>query len=162
MFHQITGPYVHVVELEAARLIDRLIAAGPGTAVRVVRGAKMLTEERAFDEFAAAFQFPYYFGENWDAFAECINDLSWLPASRYLTVVRDAHLAMSQEQDRFATLVRILAEAGRSWAEVSPTARPWAPEPRPFHVLLLTTPTHLHELSSLLSAASIGFDRNSP
>jgi hypothetical protein len=29
-------------------------------------------------EFAASFQFPYYFGENWPAFDECINDLSWL------------------------------------------------------------------------------------
>ena len=28
-----------------------------------------------FDEFAAAFQFPYYFGRNKDAFDECMRDL---------------------------------------------------------------------------------------
>jgi len=47
--------------------------------VRLVRGAKMRTTARLFDEISAAFQFPCYFGENWDALDECLNDIDWLP-----------------------------------------------------------------------------------
>jgi hypothetical protein len=47
--------------------------------VRTLRGVKMQTVQQLFDEFAAALQFPWYFGENWAAFDECLTDLAWLP-----------------------------------------------------------------------------------
>ena len=46
--------------------------------VRTVRGRKMRTVGRLFDEMAAALQFPHYFGENWPAFDECLADIDWL------------------------------------------------------------------------------------
>ena len=46
--------------------------------VRTVRGRKIRTVGRLFDEMAAALQFPYYFGENWPAFDECLADIDWL------------------------------------------------------------------------------------
>src|SRR5437879_2485828 len=58
--------------------------------VRVLRGQKMSTPAGLFDEFAAALQFPYYFGENWNAFDECINDLEWLRSSAYLLIIVNA------------------------------------------------------------------------
>lgn len=39
-----------------------------GLVVRTVRGRKMRSRQGLFDEFAAALQFPLYFGENADAF----------------------------------------------------------------------------------------------
>lgn len=53
--------------------------ADTGLTVRTVRGSKMLTEDQLFTEVSAALQFPYYFGENWPAFDECLADLEWLP-----------------------------------------------------------------------------------
>ncbi|WP_083389754.1 barstar family protein [Trichormus sp. NMC-1] len=29
-------------------------------------------------------EIPTYFGANWDAFDECITDLTWCPAQRYV------------------------------------------------------------------------------
>jgi len=43
-----------------------------------LRGSKMKDYQGLYNEFGAALQFPYYFGENWNAFDECIKDLSWL------------------------------------------------------------------------------------
>jgi hypothetical protein len=47
--------------------------------VRHVRGDHMRSERQLFDEFSAAFQFPWYFGGNSNAFDECMTDLDWLP-----------------------------------------------------------------------------------
>jgi hypothetical protein len=61
-----------------------------GRAVRLIRGRKCHTKQAFFDEVGAALQFPYYFGENWDAFDECINDLTWLPAQEYILIISNA------------------------------------------------------------------------
>src|SRR5262245_18842858 len=54
---------------------------------RIVRGECCGTRLALMYEWAAALQFPSYFGVNWDAFEECVNDLSWIDGSLHLTVV---------------------------------------------------------------------------
>lgn len=56
---------------------------------RWVRGTKMVTTEGLWDEVSAAFQFPYYFGENWAAYEECLMDLDWIDAHGYVMVLFD-------------------------------------------------------------------------
>jgi hypothetical protein len=51
---------------------------GIGLISRFGRGRKMADRHGLFDEIAAVLQFPSYFGENWDAFDECIGDLGGL------------------------------------------------------------------------------------
>jgi RNAse (barnase) inhibitor barstar len=58
----------------------------------------MRTVNSLFDEIAASFQFPWYFGENWDALDECLNDLAWLPARSYLLGIMDASQVLSEEE----------------------------------------------------------------
>ena len=82
-----------------------------------------------YDEFAAALQFPEYFGENWDAFDECLADLEWLPAPAYVLLISNAVEVLSGEPEKqFATFVRILSGICAEWAR--------AETPKPFHVLL--------------------------
>jgi hypothetical protein len=138
-FAELSAPWLHTIELGSSSLADRVVSPesnAVGACVRVVRGEKMRNESQLFDEFAAAWQFPYYFGENWAAFSECLADLSWAPANRYLTVVRDAECILSEEPRSLLTLMKVLNDLGREWATKADTTRPWAPEPRPFHVLL--------------------------
>jgi len=40
-----------------------------------------------FDAIAAAFEFPSYFGRNWDALVDCLGDLEWLDANGYVLLV---------------------------------------------------------------------------
>ena len=53
-----------------------------GAYVSYLRGKKCKTEDDFLTEVAASFQFPDYYGENWPAFGECIQDLEWINFSR--------------------------------------------------------------------------------
>lgn len=75
---------------------------------------------------AEAMQFPAYFGHNWDAFEECVNDLSWVPARGYaLLYDHTARFARAQPSE-WATARSILAEAVERWRAT----------PSPLYVLL--------------------------
>jgi len=66
---------------------------------------------------AAQLDFPAGFGGNWDALSDNLTDLSWLPADGYALLFSDAddfyHAAMAD----FSTLLDILEDASRAWAE---------------------------------------------
>ena len=48
-----------------------------------------------FDACAAALKFPVWFGHSWDAFANCLEDLTWLPAAGYV-VLWEHHAVLGQ------------------------------------------------------------------
>jgi len=67
--------------------------------------------------FAEAFRFPDWFGHNWDALADCLMDLSWLPAEAYRLVLSNPSALRSAEPDVLATALDILDDTARYWAE---------------------------------------------
>jgi hypothetical protein len=108
-------------------------------AVRVVRGIKMRRLDGLYDEFAAALQFPDYFGENWAAFDECLADLEWLPARGYVLLISNAVELLSEEPEKqFTTFVRILSEICAEWSR--------AQTPKPFHALLQCSESDVENL----------------
>ncbi|MFH5208669.1 barstar family protein [Antrihabitans spumae] len=90
-----------------------------GYLVRTVRGDKMPTVQRLFDEFAAAFQFPDYFGENKDAFDECMRDLDEFvgAAPGYVVVVRAAEQLLSREPEERRWFVDAMDFYAQEWAK---------------------------------------------
>lgn len=84
-------------------------------AVRVVRGDKMKSLDGLFNEFSAALQFPYYFGENWDALDECLSDLEWIPATSgyVLLIANTPEVLMEEDSSQFQTFIKILSRASR-------------------------------------------------
>lgn len=54
-----------------------------------IRGARCGDVDEFFKEYSAAFQFPTYFGENWNAWDECACDLDWLMFSSIAIVIDD-------------------------------------------------------------------------
>jgi hypothetical protein len=89
----------------------RLAADHPTTAVRFVRGRKMRRADSLFDEMAAACQFPYYFGENWPALAECLGDLDWTNSSRFVLVITEFEELLAGQPDELPAFGRALRSA---------------------------------------------------
>jgi hypothetical protein len=79
--------------------------------VRFVRGNKMRTVHALFNEVSSACQFPYYFGENWDAFKECLGDLSWLNCAGFLLIVTHADEVLIEDPAEIGSLARTLRGA---------------------------------------------------
>jgi RNAse (barnase) inhibitor barstar len=71
------GRYRLSAPIAVRALRDELSTAG--WTMCLVDGAAMTDRASMFDDFAAACDFPGWFGRNWDAFADCLSDLSWLP-----------------------------------------------------------------------------------
>lgn len=66
------------------------------------------------DELAAALEFPATFGDNWDALADSLGDLSWRPAPGYLLLLDHCSGLRETGADDFGILLEILDEAARS------------------------------------------------
>jgi hypothetical protein len=55
--------------------------------VRIPRGIR--SKQKLFSIFSTALRFPSYFGWNWDAFEECLTDLSWLRADQPVLIIHE-------------------------------------------------------------------------
>lgn len=69
----------------------------------------MRTLDGVFNELSAACQFPYYFGENYAALAECLGDLDWLNASSFVLMISGFSEFLADEPVEMAALGRALA-----------------------------------------------------
>lgn len=112
--------------------------ADSGLVVRVVRGRKMRTMQGLFDEFAAALQFPWYFGENADAFDDCLGDLGWLPSQAgYVLVISDpGEVLADATADCLTWLADSLTRVSEDWARPVEQGEWWDRPSVPFHVVL--------------------------
>lgn len=91
--------------------IDAFVQAAPAepaVAVRIVRGLNCPTKVDLFHEWAAALQFPSYFGKNWDAFEECLADRSWIQGDTHVVVQTSTNRLLSEDKKERTMLLRIL------------------------------------------------------
>ena len=75
----------------------------------------MRTDERMHHELAAAMQFPSYYGENSNAFFECIRDLSWLGDVGLVLLVTDASQVLRDDDHGPETFWSALVDARQAW-----------------------------------------------
>ena len=63
----------------------------------------------------AAFALPAYFGRNWDALEECLNDLAWAPAAGYIVLYDHAANFAEPDPANWGTALYILRDAAGNW-----------------------------------------------
>jgi RNAse (barnase) inhibitor barstar len=62
-----------------------------------------------------AMRFPDWFGGNWDAFADCLKDLSWLSAKGWVVIFEKSKHFCGGHGHEFAEAMEIMAEASVYW-----------------------------------------------
>lgn len=121
---------------------------------RIVRGSKMRTPRGLFDEVAAALQFPHYFGENWDAFNECIADWDMLPAGEgYVIVITEPDQVLAETGKDLAWFAASLTSASKTWGQPIELGEWWDRPAVPFHVVLAGSSKELALAAKRWSAA---------
>ena len=125
-----------------------------GLAVRVVRGRKMRSRGGLFDEFAAAFQYPLHFGENMDAFDECIAELEGVSAGEgfVVVIVEPEQVLVEDAAAVFNWLTQSLAAAAEKWALPVALGEWWDRDAVPFHIVLACDSEHSDAVANRWSA----------
>jgi hypothetical protein len=129
------------------------------TVIRACRAQKMRNMSRLFDEIAAAFQFPYYFGENWAALEDCMSDLSWLYAEFYLICITSSEDLLCEEDEVvFGHFVRSLVSIANGWAGANPNLALLGRVATPFRVLFQVLPGKEEEMRKKLLTFGVHSD----
>jgi len=108
---------VHVVTLtpEAAAALCSLAASLGMDAARIdLDGCTSKAEFLA--RTAEALAFPAWFGHNWDAFFDCLADLSWRPGAGHLLVFEHTYGLRAYAPEVLDTALHILRDAAEAWA----------------------------------------------
>ena len=86
-----------------------------GTYTAYLRGKRCHKLMGLFREFSAAFQFPSYFGDNWDALDECLCDLDWLLFTRIVLIIDNFNEMLCKDEKEKSVLMSILRTAIDYW-----------------------------------------------
>lgn len=74
-------------------------------------------KDSALSRIAATLRFPNWFGHNWDALSDSLNDLSWLPSQGYVLLLDHAAAWQQTDPAGFDTLLDVVNEVSARWAE---------------------------------------------
>ena len=66
--------------------------------------------DEALCRFARALRFPEWFGHNWDALADCLADLSWMPADGYLLLLANTEAWQLADRESFDVAIEVLGD----------------------------------------------------
>jgi hypothetical protein len=86
-----------------------------------------------YDEFAAALQFPYYFGNNANAFDECLADMSWLRGSIYVLTILDSAELLGGEPSELQPFLDAFERISVEWSKPIEKGESWDRPAVPFH-----------------------------
>ena len=122
-------------------------------AVYGIRGNKCASLSALFDEWAAALQFPFYFGENLNAFADCMGDLIRAHPTNHVIVVSNAGSLLTDDLDCLPEFFDVLSRVPDTWKQrYGPTQN------HQFKLILQDSSDKIVALRNQLQQLAIDFD----
>ncbi|GJD18059.1 hypothetical protein RIVM261_030150 [Rivularia sp. IAM M-261] len=98
-------------------IVEKVIEAlsEQGIQVFYLDGKEIYNKETFLTKVAKVMKFPSYFGANWDAFEECITDLTWYPAKEYVLIYERPEIFAQADPINWQTGLDILRTAEEYW-----------------------------------------------
>ena len=104
---------IYQLNRDARQLAQAATAAG--LAVWRVDIGHAHDKEDFLDHVSAALNFPKSFGGNWDAFVDCLRDLSWVEGSGYVVILEKSKHFCGAHRHEFDEAIESLTEAAEFW-----------------------------------------------
>jgi hypothetical protein len=88
--------------------------------VYFIRGKKCKSLSSLFDEWAAALQFPVYFGENLHAFKDCLGDLPRRNPTDHIIVIMNSNDLLEEDCECLSDFLEIITNVPVNWEKMFP------------------------------------------
>lgn len=93
----------------------RKLARAKGMAFFHLEGQKIEKKEQFLNHAAVAMKFPSHFGNNWDAFYDCLTDMDWVETEGYLIYFDHTDAFASHHESQLETVVELFQDAVDYW-----------------------------------------------
>ena len=93
------------------------LAKARGLAYFHLEGKSIEKKEQFLNHAATVMHFPDYFGNNWDAFEECITDFEWLDAEGYVIHFDHTDNFAAHHESQLETVVELFQDAVDYWKD---------------------------------------------
>jgi RNAse (barnase) inhibitor barstar len=116
------------------------VAKQHGIAFFLIDGRKINNKEQFLRNSAQAMNFPDYFGANWDAFEDCLTDMSWHETDGFVVLYDNVDTFAQNSPDQFKVALEIFRDIIEFWRN----------QEKPFFVVVRGHGEQLRELPSIV------------
>ncbi|MEP7156477.1 MAG: barstar family protein [Betaproteobacteria bacterium] len=86
-----------------------------GMAFFHLEGEKIEKKEQFLNHAAIAMKFPSHFGNNWDAFYDCLTDMDWVEADGYVIYFDHTDGFATHHESQLETVIELFQDAVDFW-----------------------------------------------
>lgn len=151
-------PYIHLAigtTLEFFNLVKKISSFEQSNCfVKFIDGQKCSNIDELFEEFSDKFDFPNYFGSNWAAFDECINDLDWILTDCYTLFIGNINKVLRLDDHNFKVFIKTLMDSVREWTD-GRNFDSFPTPPTPFHVVFHCVEEKKGEVKKRLASVNL-------
>ena len=91
------------------------LARAKGMAFFHLEGQKIEGKEQFLNHASVAMKFPSHFGNNWDAFYDCITDMDWVRAEGYCIYFDHTDAFAEHHESELETVIELFQDAIDFW-----------------------------------------------
>jgi RNAse (barnase) inhibitor barstar len=111
--------YPSVYLLDVALTIKEIerLNQDKGTKVYVLDSDRIVDSPSLFQEFATEFQFPEYFGHNWDALKDCLTELDGHEVDRYIITIDKLDRFIANDSSQWTNFLEVCKSVVEYWQD---------------------------------------------